>query len=78
MEKALMDINKESRVLYGIKEKVIAMMDAANDINRVRSMMAAINALAVSSLVDLKAVDRIAEAVNAGLIMPEAEEGEEE
>ena len=29
MEKALMDINKESRVLYGIKEKIIAMMDAA-------------------------------------------------
>ena len=77
MEKALMDINKESRVLYGIKEKIIAMMDAANDMNSVRSMIAAINALAVSALVDLKAVDRIAAAVDAGLTMPEAEEGEQ-
>ena len=78
MEKALMDINKESRVLYGIKEKIIAMTDAANDMNSVRSMMASINALAVSALVDLKAVDRIAAEVNAGLTMPEAEEGEKE
>lgn len=77
MEKALMDINKESRVVYGIKEKIIAMMDAANDMNSVRSMIAAINALAVSSLVDLKAVDRIVEAINTGLTMPEAEEGEQ-
>ena len=77
MEKALMDINKESRVLYGIKEKIIAMMDAANDMNSVRSMIAAINALAVSALIDLKAVDRIAEEVDAGLTMPEAEEGEQ-
>ena len=75
MEKALMDINKESRVLYGIKEKIIAMMDAANDMNSVRSMMVSINALAVSSLVDLKALDRIVEAINTGLTMPEAEEG---